>query len=132
MLWRMNGRPSANKAVPFSDVDIRLSEYRAIQWAAESGIIKGYKDGTFRPEDTMSREQVATILWRMSGKPAATADVKFKDVDQNMSGYMAIQWGQEAGVIKGYKDNTFRPTEECLREHSVTFLYRYARNILGK
>ncbi|MBR2555316.1 MAG: S-layer homology domain-containing protein [Aeriscardovia sp.] len=42
----------------------------------------------------------------------------------------AIQWGQEAGVIKGYDDNTFRPKEDCLRKHIVTFFYRYAREVL--
>lgn len=53
----------------FKDVTEDMSSYRAIQWMARNGYIKGYSDGTYRPEKPVTRGQVATILWRMAGRP---------------------------------------------------------------
>lgn len=53
----------------FIDVTKDKSYYKAVQWAASNGYIKGYKDGTFRPDEPMTRAQVQVELWRMAGKP---------------------------------------------------------------
>lgn len=53
----------------FTDVTPDMSSYRAIQWMAKEGYIVGYKDGTFRPKNNMTREQLCVILWRMAGRP---------------------------------------------------------------
>lgn len=53
----------------FKDVDSSMSSYRAIQWAAAQGYIQGYKDGTFRPTNPVTRQQLCVILWRMAGRP---------------------------------------------------------------
>lgn len=62
----LNGFP---KQKTFSDVDKNMASYKAIMWAAAEGYIQGYKDGTFRPKDYMTREQVQVELWRMAGRP---------------------------------------------------------------
>lgn len=53
----------------FTDVPKTLSNYKAIEWLAQTGAVKGYKDGTYRPDEPLTRGQIATILWRMAGKP---------------------------------------------------------------
>lgn len=53
----------------FKDVPPTDSGYKAIEWLASTGAIKGYKDGTYRPDDSLTRRQIAVILWRMAGRP---------------------------------------------------------------
>ena len=137
-LWRLAGKPTGNKDVSFPDVDPNESYFRAVKWAVSEGIIVGYKheDGpaTFEPNGTVTRGQVATMLWRFAGRktPTLPSTSPFSDIDASNSSYRAVVWGQKAGVIKGYKDGTFQPDASCLRQHIVTFLYRYARDVMGK
>ena len=55
----------------FKDVPADRKDYKAIQWAAENGYVKGYSDGTFRPDEPLTRGQACTILWRQAGRPEA-------------------------------------------------------------
>lgn len=128
MIWRMMEKPTATSTVNFTDVTTGTSGYKAIQWAVEAGIIKGFKDGTFRPNDPITREQAAVMIWRWGNKTEPNVNSKpFIDIDTKASSYKAILWGAENGIIKGYSDNTFRPAEKCLRKHAVIFLYRIAQ-----
>ncbi len=137
-LWRLAGRQTGDQDVSFPDVDPNESYYRAVKWAVSEGIIVGYKheDGpaTFEPNGTVTRGQVATMLWRFAGRktPELPSTSPFSDIDASNSSYRAVVWGQKAGVIKGYKDGTFQPDASCLRQHIVTFLYRYARDVMKK
>ena len=53
----------------FSDVTADKSYYKAVQWAAQKGYVKGYKDGKFKPDEPVTRAQLCVILWRMAGRP---------------------------------------------------------------
>jgi hypothetical protein len=53
----------------FTDVTPDMSAYRAIEWMASQGYVQGYKDGTFRPSQPLTRAQFCTIMWRMAGRP---------------------------------------------------------------
>jgi len=132
MIWRLAGKPVSAADVNFTDIDSSRSTYRAVRWAVEQGIIKGFSDGTFAPEETVTRQQVAIMLWRMAGEPSFTEEADFDDVSGSGAGYKSVQWGAEAGLIKGFADGTFRPEEECLRQQIVIFLYRYAGRVLGE
>ncbi len=132
-LWRMAGKPepSAN-AKTFPDVKSNQYYYKAVLWAAENGITKGYKDGTFKPDDTCLREHAVTFLYRFAGQPAPKTTVNpFNDVTASDYYYKATLWANENGIAKGYSTGShaggFGPKLECLREHIVTFLYRYAK-----
>lgn len=57
------------KKITFSDVDATNPDYKSIMWAANNGLVKGYKDGTFKPDEPLTRGQLCTILWREAGKP---------------------------------------------------------------
>lgn len=53
----------------YTDVKPNRGDYKAIMWATKEGIVQGYKDGTFRPDEPLTRGQLCTILWRMAGRP---------------------------------------------------------------
>ena len=131
-LWRLAGKPNPKSLKsPFTDVkDSSKYYYKAVLWAVEQGITKGYADGTFKPDETCLREHVVTFLYRYAGKPAPkTAKNPFNDVYKSDYYYAAAIWANENGIAKGYTSGAhaggFGPKLDCLREHVVTFLYRY-------
>ncbi len=127
-LWRLAGKPEAQAGGrSFSDVRESMSSYQAIMWASGKGIIAGYNDGSFRPNETVLRRQVAVMLWRFAGKPKTSVQVSpFRDVKRSDSMFRAVMWGSDSGIIKG-SNGRFRPASKCTRAQVVTFLYRYAR-----
>lgn len=60
---------STPKTDTFTDVNKDTAGYKAIEWCAAQGIVQGYSDGTFRPTDPLTRQQMCIMLWRMAGKP---------------------------------------------------------------
>ena len=133
-LWRLAGKPEPKSMKsPFTDVkDSSKYYYKAVLWAAEQKIAGGYKDGTFRPDDTCLREHVVTFLYRYAGKPnPGVSKNPFNDVTSSDYYYNAALWANAKGIAKGYSDGPhaggFGPKLDCLREHVVTFLYRYAK-----
>ncbi len=125
-LWKAAGMPSAsNPKNIFKDVSEGSEYYDAIVWACSEGIAKGYNDGTFRPNNTCTRGQFVTFLWRMRGsrKPQSSS-VKFRDVTKSNPYYKAILWATEEGLTKGFTDGTFRSGQKCSKGQCMTFLYR--------
>jgi hypothetical protein len=129
-LWRLAGKPEVKSAgLSFSDVKEEDYYYMAVLWAASKGITKGYEDGTFRPDDPCLREHAATFLWRYAGKPKTSAANTFSDVSSDDYFYKPVLWAASKGIAKGYEDGTYKPGDKCLREHIVTFMYRYNKNV---
>ena len=133
-LWRLAGKPEPkNMNSPFTDIQDRGKYYyNAVLWAAELGITKGYSDGSFRPNATCLREHVVTFLYRYAGQPEPrTSRNPFNDVKTSDYYYKAVLWANENGIANGYSSGQyaggFGPKLDCLREHVVTFLYRYAK-----
>ena len=137
-LWRLAGKPNPKsttiKSNKFKDIKSSDYYYKAVLWALEKGITKGYADDkytTFRPDEKCLREHAVTFLWRMAGKPSVkNVTNSFTDVKSKDYYYNAVLWAASKNITKGYaEDNykTFRPGDACLREHIVTFLYRYAK-----
>ena len=133
-LWRLAGKPNPKSMKsPFKDVqDSSKYYYKAVLWAAEKGITGGYSDGTFRPSATCLREHVVTFLYRYAGKPdPGVTKNPFNDVKPSDYYYKAALWANAKGIAKGYSTGEhaggFGPKLDCLREHVVTFLYRYAK-----
>ncbi|MBP5654709.1 MAG: S-layer homology domain-containing protein [Clostridiales bacterium] len=110
----------------FSDnTDKSKYYYKPVQWAAKYGVTYGYKDGTFRPEGTVTRGQMVTFLWRMCGSPEPqTTKSPFSDINKKDYWYKPALWGNENGIVMGYKDGTFGPKKTCTRAQAVTFMYR--------
>ena len=132
-LWRLAGKPNPRSAVcSFSDMDDPdVYYYRAVIWADEAGITGGYSDGTFRPDATCLREHAVTFLYRYVGKPEIKASANpFNDIAEDAYYYRPSVWASENGIANGYSEGEhaggFGPQLDCLREHIVTFMYRYA------
>ena len=127
-LWRLAGKPAPKNAAssPFKDVQKSHAHYKAILWAAQKGITKGYGDGTFGINKACTRGQIMTFIWRFKGSPAPKAAVKspFSDVPKNHAYYKAILWGSQNKVTNGFSDGTFGINKNCTRGQIVTFLYR--------
>ena len=131
-LWRLAGKPEPkNLNSPFSDVqDKGKYYYKAVLWAVEHGITKGYSDGTFKPNATCLREHVVTFLWRYAKAPSPrTSKNPFNDIKSSDYYYKAALWANENRIANGYSSGEyaggFGPKLDCLREHVVTFLHRY-------
>ena len=129
MLWRAAGKPEPKgHAQTFRDVPVTHNFYKAVQWAYEEGITGGYtgkKAGLFGVNDSCTRGQIATFLWRAAGKPSnyLTAPA-FSDVPASHNFYRAVQWAYQNGITAGYSDGTFGVNRSCTRGQCVTFLYR--------
>ena len=123
-LYRAAGEPEVDISNnPFTDVYVG-PYFKAILWAVDKGITGGYADGTFRPNATCTRGQIATFLYRAAGEPAVKNAVNpFTDVSGGPF-YQAILWAVENGVTGGFTDGTFRPNNTCTRGQVVTFMYR--------
>lgn len=95
--------------------------------AAQAGLFKGYADGSFRPDEAVSRAQFVTVLWRMAGAPAEERETPFTDIaDQYIDFRKAIAWGYHQGYAKGTGEDTFSPDSTLTRQEAMTILFRYA------
>ncbi len=128
-LWRAMGEPAAKTTVcPFEDVTEGAYYYDAVLWAVENGITEGTSATEFSPNETVTRAQTVTFLWRMAGKPEVAAANAFGDVDADAYYYQAVEWAVKEEITSGTSATTFSPAAACARAQIVTFLYNY----LGK
>ena len=125
-LWRAAGKPDpASSKNPFSDVKEGAYYYNAVLWAVENGITNGTSDKTFSPDETCTRAQIVTFLWRYEEQPApAGTNNPFADVKPNAYFGSAVLWAVEKGITNGTSAMTFDPEDTCTRAQVVTFLYR--------
>ena len=125
-LWRAAGSPEPRSEVnPFTDVVEGKFYYTAVLWAVEEGITKGVSNTEFAPNQTCTRGQIVTFLWRYAGEPKAegTGDA-FTDLREGAFYMDAVAWAVENGVTNGMGNGKFAPNETCTRGQVVTFLQR--------
>ena len=129
-LWRAAGQPEPTEGTnPFTDVKEGTYYYKAVLWAVEKGITNGTSETTFDPDETCTRAQIVTFLWRREGKPAPTgANNPFADVKPSAYFGSAVLWAVEKGITNGTSETTFEPNEDCTRAQVVTFLFRAYRD----
>ena len=124
-LWRAAGSPAPrSRTVPFTDVPVGSYYYDAVLWAVENGITKGTSDTTFSPNDTCTRAQIVSFLWRSEKTPAASSRNPFTDVKPGAYYLDAVLWAVESGITKGTTAMKFSPDADCTRGQIVTFLWR--------
>ena len=124
-LWRAAGCPEpASSEIPFPDVPANHYYTKAIQWAYENGITDGRPNGTFCPNDTVTRGEFVTFLWRAVGEPAPEDWNPFVDVPDGKFYTDAVLWAAQNGVTTGVDYVHFAPNDPCVRAQVVTFLFR--------
>ena len=123
-LWRAAGSPAPKgTAVVPADVLPGSYCYDAVAWALENGITNGMADGTFGVNNTCTRGQSVTLLYRALGKAPTTVN-GFTDVAADAFCADAVAWAVESGVTNGTSASAFSPNAGCTRAQIVTFLYR--------
>ena len=125
-LWRTAGSPEPKSIkTPFTDVPSGAYYEKAVAWAVENGITAGTTKTTFSPNNTCTRGQIVTFLWRFEGKPeVSAAGSQFNDVVPGAYYAMAVAWAVENGVTNGTSRTAFSPEAKCTRAQVVTFLHR--------
>jgi len=90
----------------FTDVTAGQWYTNAVIWANQNGIVGGYGNGMFGPNDNITREQLAVMLWRYAGSPTATdKELHFTDADEAGGWALdALRWGTGNGILNGYGD----------------------------
>ena len=123
-LWRAAGSP-APKGTAKVPADVLPGSYcyDAVAWALENGITNGLADGTFGVNNTCTRGQSVTFLYRAMGTAPTTVN-GFTDVESNAFCAEAVAWAVENGVTNGTSATTFSPSNGCTRAQIVTFLFR--------
>lgn len=131
ILYRYAGSPNAFGTIPFTDVSTNSYYYRAIRWAYHAGIASGTTTTTFSPNDTLTREQMVTFLFRYAKyygeDTSARANLnKFSD-SGSVSKFAqdAVKWAIAKGILTGVTSTTLRPGSIATRAAGVTILYRY-------
>lgn len=127
--YRYNGSPSFTPpATPsFSDVPLSHPSYLEIEWAYAQGLIEGFGDGTFRPDDGVYRQVVAAMFYRDAGSPSFVPPTTqtFTDVGITHSFYLEIEWAYDQAILFGFDDGSFRAQDCLTRRSAATAFYRY-------
>ena len=120
--------PSAS----FADVPAAAYYAKAVAWAVEKGITSGTGEGTFGPDESCTRAQIVTFLWRAAGSPTPQSGTNpFQDLSRDAYYYNAMLWAVENGVIGGTTAVTCEPDAPCTRAQAVTMLWRTAGSPMG-
>ncbi len=112
-------------AKTFSDVTYKNWFYKNVMQAAELGFVKGYDDGTYHPNGSVTRAEICQILYNYKGEDA-TAITNFSDVKPENWFYTSVSWAVSQGLISGRSDGSFGPNEDLTRERLVYSLYELA------
>ena len=141
MLWRMEGSPAQAGAAEFADVDGAQWYAQAVRWANANGIVEGYRDANgkgqvFNPNGAVTREQLATMLYRYAQykKQSASANASLGSFNDAASvsdwATGAMQWAVGSGVISGTQKGTrvvvLDPQGSATRAQVATMLMRYS------
>ncbi|MBF1663103.1 MAG: S-layer homology domain-containing protein [Rothia mucilaginosa] len=111
-------------ALGYTDVSSSNPNYNEISWNSDRRIMLGFADGTFRPNASVNRAQLATYLYRVAGRPAVNAPAvsPFSDVPANHPAYKEIFWLSQQGI----NGSDFRPLEAVTESTMAEFMYRAA------
>lgn len=137
-IYKLSGCPSASATHYFSDTSsLSYAELMAIRWAATANIVEGYSDGNFKPNDSLTREQLSTFLYRYASYIGVSTTYNtnalsgFSDAG-SVSSYAlaAMKWAVTKGIISGTDSGTLSPSATCTRAQSATMLNRFINNCM--
>ena len=128
VLYKHAGSPQVTEANQFTDVAAGKWYYDAVRWAAGKGVVSGYSANRFGPDDPVTREQTATILWNYADKPGVSSVQAFAD-QSAISAYAvnAVAWARSAGIISGKGANLFDPKGLTTRAEMASILYQFCK-----
>lgn len=134
VLYRLAGSPAVNKSIPFLDCATDAYYMEAVIWAEQNDIVNGVSETEFRPNEFITREQIATIMYRYAiykGMEKVTLDenLHFEDSDK-ISEYAvsAMNWAVGSGLINGKTETTLNPLDTATRAETAAILHRFLIN----
>lgn len=137
VLYRMENEPDMSNEIfvyPFEDVDAQSWYGSAVYWARTNGIVKGYSDMEFAPDDNITREQMAAIVYRYAEfkgcDTSISRELPYSD-SISVSDYAreAVVWNTDNGILQGNEDNTFAPLDYTTRAQAAAVFERIVKNL---
>ena len=130
VLWRLENEPEVNYTMTFEDVAADQWYTEAVRWAASLGIVGGYSDAEYGTDDAITRQDMATILYRYASYKgydvSASDDLDFTDAD-DIKDYAlaAMRWVCGAGIYEGNGNGTVNPLGDTRRCEYATLMMRF-------
>lgn len=127
ILHALEEKPTASGS-PFKDVTVDLYCAKAVAWATSNGIVAGYGDGLFGPNDSITREQMAAILYSYARYDTTERADLSRFVDASaVSGYAkdAMSWAVAEGLISGMGNGSLAPDNSATRAQVATILMAF-------
>lgn len=118
----------------FSDVPSSAWYARAVTWASKNGVVSGYSNSTFGPNNKLTREQMVTILYNVAGRPATNASALAQFNDRGQVAAYAVNgfsWAVSNKVVSGTSNTTLSPRGTATRAQVAVILIRYLENVEG-
>lgn len=100
--------------------------HEAVDYVLRNGLMGGYGNGTFGPNNNLTRAQFAQILFNKEGKPVVNYLLQYGDVAEGAWYTEAVRWATSQGVVGGYGNGLFGPNDNITREQLAVMLWRYA------
>ena len=133
-LWVMAGKPVVEGSCSFTDIAQDYKYNTAVTWAAQSGVMQGYSESIFAPDDSVTRAQLVTALARLKSLQDVPAEgsaadlTSFRDV-KTVPAYAqeAFQWACSVGLVTGNEQGYLCPADTATREQLAVILYRYSQ-----
>ena len=127
-LWTVSGKPEINEADfenPFTDVKPGKWYTKYVLWAYSEGLVSGYEDGTFRPNNELNRGEILTLLYAWAGKPSVEGvENPYSDVKPGKWYEAPALWAYSEGIEQG-ENGLFARNTLVTRETFVLYLYRH-------
>ena len=136
ILWGLENKPEATTSSSFSDVAAGEYYAKSVAWAEANGIVLGYDADTYGPDDTITREQLAAILYRYAKYKSydmAANDLSAFSDSANVSNYAlpAMKWSVAEGIVSGTTNATLSPDRKATRAQVAVILTRFIENVVG-
>ncbi|MCL2153277.1 MAG: S-layer homology domain-containing protein [Oscillospiraceae bacterium] len=131
ILYRLENIQFTTRDAPFSDVLDGSWYSDAVSWAVENGVVDGYEDGTFRPDDSITREQFASVIYRYALYNGINVQVSEYGISYNDVGVVsswaqdAMKWANASGLITGRVITNLAPLATATRAEAATIMQRF-------
>ncbi len=135
ILYNLEGQPTVTGESTFTDVSGHWA-IDAITWAQKTGVVTGYENNTFRPNQAVTREELAQVLYNYAQYKKITLPAlgdlsKFPDGDKvSPWARTAMKWATGLGVINGYEDSTLEPGGDSTRAQAASILMNFDVNLV--
>ena len=122
---------TANADPQFVDAKPGMWFYEAVVWAVEHRVTAGTSETTFGPNDTCTRAQIVTFLWKAAGSPSVD-DIEnpFTDVSKKKWYYKPVLWAYSNHITSGTSATTFSPNQKCTRGQIISFLWNACGSVV--